>query len=53
MSRMTDALRAAPGRLTALATRYTLHTRMLWRVAPWLSTISLLCTLIGATATPR
>lgn len=51
MSRMTDALRAVPGRLIELATRYTQHTRMLWQVAPRFSTISLLCSLTGATAT--
>lgn len=51
MSRITEALRVAFGRLVELAMRYTQLARMLWRVAPKFTTISLLCTVIGATAT--
>lgn len=51
MGRVKDALWATPSRAYALATRYSQHTKMLWRVAPRFSTISLLCTLISAVAT--
>ncbi|HVX46796.1 MAG TPA: ABC transporter ATP-binding protein [Mycobacteriales bacterium] len=38
-------------RFADYATRYSRHARMLWQVAPLWSTISLICTLIGAGCT--